>query len=192
MKDISKSISHEDNLMRNKLIILYFLERMELPLTTQQVTAFARDEGYMEYFMLTECLTALIEAKYINSCWNGDTKTSSVTVTREGAEAFACLSNQIAPHIKHEIDRYIIVNKGRLRSEHEITANYFHDEVSKEYLVKCGLFEVDKLLMEISISVVNKDTARRVCKNWKNNVNNLYGDIFNNIVYNQVADKKED
>lgn len=191
MDDISKSISHKDNVMRYKLIILYFLKRMELPVTTQQITEFVRDEGYMEYFVMDECLNELIDVKYVSYVWNEDTNTSSITLLKDGLDALECLSNQIAPRIKQEIDRYIIVNKGRLRREHEITANYFYDAELKEYLVKCGLFEVDKLLMEISVSVVSKDTARLVCKNWTNTVNTLYGEVFTKLISTENTNKKE-
>ena len=32
--------------------------------------------------------------------------------------------------------------------------------------------------MEISINVATKDQARTICRNWKNNVADLYGEIM--------------
>ena len=52
--------------------------------------------------------------------------------------------------------------------------------MNNEYTVKCGVYDSDGTtsLMEISINVATKDQARTICRNWKNNVADLYGDIM--------------
>ena len=45
--------------------------------------------------------------------------------------------------------------------------------------MKCGLCDDDGMtLMEISVSVVSKEQARQICKNWRKNVNQLYGSFL--------------
>lgn len=66
-----------------------------------------------------------------------------------------------------------------MRAEYAVTANYFQ-EMNNEYTVKCGVYDSDGTtsLMEISINVATKDQARTICRNWKNNVADLYGEIM--------------
>ena len=59
---------------------------------------------------------------------------------------------------------------------------HFYDKNSNEYIIKCGIYEDEMTLMELTLSVVSREEANLICKNWRDNVNNLYGDILNKLI----------
>ena len=79
-------------------------------------------------------------------------------------------------------------NSKRIRAEYAVTANYF-PEINDDFLVKCGLNDDDgNVLMEISVSVVSKQQALAICRNWRKNVSHLYGTILTSLVKNTEAE----
>jgi len=73
-------------------------------------------------------------------------------------------------------------NSKRIRAEYAVTANYF-PEFNGDFLVKCGLCDDDGApLMELSVSVVSKQQAQQICRNWRKNVSHLYGSFLTALV----------
>ena len=49
-------------------------------------------------------------------------------------------------------------------------------KINDDFLVKCGLHDDnEQYLLEISVSVVSKQQALAICRNWRKNVSHLYG-----------------
>ncbi len=170
---MSDSISQ---LAENKLIILYLVEKMGIALSNSEICQFSLEKNYMDYFSVQQYLAELVEAKWLEK--NRDNNNTRYTLTDEGEEIIHYFINHISDSVKNEINIYVQENSKRIRAEYEVTANYFL-ELSNDYLVKCGLCDSDGTpLMEISVSVVNKDHAQRICTNWKKNVSQLYGTVL--------------
>jgi hypothetical protein len=63
-----------------------------------------------------------------------------------------------------------------------VTATYFLDSETNEYIVKCGVYEDKRILMEINVSVVSRDQAKLIQNNWKSHVSEIYMNILNEMV----------
>ena len=48
-----------------KLILLYLLNRVEIPLTNGQICAFVAEEQYTDYFTVQETLADMVETKLL-------------------------------------------------------------------------------------------------------------------------------
>ena len=182
-------------LAENKLILLYLIEKMQVVLSNNDTTKFllsnseicqfALEKNYMDYFTVQQYLEELVESGFLLK--TKDNNATRYEVTEQGNQVLGFFMKQIPDSAKLEINSYVYENCKRLRAEYEVTANYF-PELNNTYLVKCGVYDSDgSNLMEISVSVANKEQARQVCQNWKNNVNTLYGSIFRKLLI-----KKED
>ena len=89
--------------------------------------------------------------------------------------------NRISDDVKNEINTYVRENSKRIRAEYAVTANYF-PELNGDFLVKCGLCDdAGATLMEISVSVVSKNQAQNICRNWKKNVNQYYREFLSSL-----------
>lgn len=165
-----------NELAENKLIILYFLYQMDMSLSTAQLVDFAAEGEYMDYFSLSQYLAQLVDTGMLE-CEQGESNNTLYGITRAGVETLHIFSKQIPYSKRTSICEYVSSNKKRIKKEYEVVANYFYNS-ENDYMVKCGVYEDDTALMEISMSVVSKEQAKRIKKNWKENVAELYGSIL--------------
>lgn len=164
-------------LAENKLIILYLIEKIEIPLSNSEICQFALEKNLMDYFSVQQYLSELVESSLLEM--TTENNSTRYTITNDGEDILNYFIKHISNYAKTVINTYAKENSKRIRAEYSITANYFQ-EMNNEYTVKCGVYDSDDMtsLMEISINVATKDQARLVCRNWKNNVTNIYGQIM--------------
>lgn len=177
-------------LAENKLIILYLIEKIEIPLSNSEICQFALEKNLMDYFSVQQYLSELVESELLemtteNNCMR-------YTITPNGEDTLNFFIKHISNYAKSVINTYAKENSKRIRAEYAVTANYFQ-EMNNEYTVKCGVYDSDGTtsLMEISVNVATKDQARTICRNWKNDVANLYSDIMLRLA-TEPKDNKDD
>jgi len=177
-------------LAENKLIILYLVEKMGIPLSNSEICQFSLEKNYMDYFSVQQYLAELVEVNWLDK--HRDNNNTRYTLTDEGEEIINYFIQHISEQAKNEISIYVQENSKRIRSEYEVTANYF-PEWNDEYLVKCGLFDSNgSNLMEISLAVATKDQARLICDNWKKGVSQLYGSILSTLIAKEKTPEIEE
>lgn len=169
-------IALSDTLIESKLLLLHLMEKMNFPITTSQISQFVLEEGILNYFELQECLSEMVEGKYVDAI--KENNSTRYTITDLGIVSLGYFESRIPLHIRSKISKYIYENRSQIKRDYETTANYFKDIQTGEYTVKCGIYEDNSLLMEINISVVNREQARNICDNWKNNVNQIYDKVL--------------
>ena len=99
--------------------------------------------------------------------------------------------SRISDDVKNEINTYVRENSKRIRAEYAVTAHYF-PELNGDFLVKCGLCDdAGATLMEISVSVVSKNQAQTICRNWRKNVNNYYREFLSSLAAEEKDDAEE-
>ncbi len=167
-------------LAENKLIILYLIEKIEVPLSNSEICQFAIEKNLMDYFSVQQYLSELVESGLLEM--TSENNSTRYTITTDGEDTLNYFIKHISNYAKTVINTYAQENSKRIRAEYAITANYFQ-EMNNEYTVKCGVYDSDGTtsLMEISVNVATKDQARIICRNWKNNVVDLYGSIMRTL-----------
>ncbi len=164
-------------LAENKLIILYLIEKIEIPLSNSEICQFALEKNLMDYFSVQQYLSELVESELLEM--TTENNCIRYTITPNGEDTLNFFIKHISNYAKSVINTYAKENSKRIRAEYAVTANYFQ-EMNNEYTVKCGVYDSDGTtsLMEISVNVATKDQARTICRNWKNDVATLYSDIM--------------
>lgn len=166
--------------IENKLIILYLIDKMDIPLSGSQISQFALEENIMNYFALRECLVEMEQINYLEV--QNENNILRYFITETGSQTLDFFDKHIPQDIREKINNYILENRKSIKKDYETTANYFKDIDSNDYTVKCGIYEDDSLLMEINLSVVSREQAKLICSNWKNNINTLYGNILQQLI----------
>ena len=173
-------MSKTSQLAENKLILLYLVAKMGIPLSNSEICQFALEKNYMDYFSIQQYLSELEESGFLDK--SKDNNITRYTITEDGSDVLSYFIKHISEYAKNDIAQYVHENGKRIKAEFEITANYFL-EMNNEYLVKCGLYDTDGInLMEVSVMVPTKEQARKICQNWKGNVNRLYGGILQTLI----------
>ncbi|NLM47780.1 MAG: DUF4364 family protein [Epulopiscium sp.] len=162
-------------LTTNKLILLYLLHKIQIPISHAQITDFIMEKGYIDYFSLQQYLTELSVSNLIIK--EQDNHTTRYTIADKGINTLEYFSNRIPASIKSEIDGYIQKNRRRLKNELEVSAEYFPN-ASNEYIVKCTIKEDERSLIHLEINTASKEQAKNICSNWENNAQALYQSIL--------------
>ena len=158
-------------LAQSKLIILYLLKNMQYPLSNGQISQFALELNYIEYFSLQEYLVELVENDFLLITSENDI--TRYQITKDGEKALDYFTNHIPKYIRDSTDDYIKRNKRSIKRNFEVTASY--KEIDEyEYIVKCSILENSIPLMELKILVGSKEQAKTACRNWKEKTNDFY------------------
>jgi predicted transcriptional regulator len=177
----------ENKQIEHKIMLLYLINKMDIPLSNSQITQFALEENYMNFYSTQQYLKEMVEIEYLDT--STDNNTTRYTITGDGIKALDTLAGQIPTHLKNRITKYVAQNRKEVMKGFETTANHFYDHDTSEYIVKCGVYDYDTLLMELNLSVVNKEQALIICNNWKANVGRLHAQIINILLSKEDPEK---
>lgn len=162
-----------------KLMILYMLEHVNFPLTNSQLTDFFLEHEYTTYFTLQQAINELLEASLVHmeSLHN----TSRYEITKEGEDTLSFFGNNISSAIIEDIDTYLKENKFRLRSEVGVISD-FYKSTSQDYVVHCEVREGKTVLINLDLSVPDKEQAEIMCGHWKERSQEIYSHVMKTLM----------
>ena len=162
-----------------KLMILYMLKQVKFPLSGAQISDFFLDKEYTTYFTLQQALSELEESHLVKL--ESGRKTSRYEITREGEQTLSFFGKKISPAIIEDIETYLQNNKVRLRDEVSLVADYDRSP-NQDYVVHCAILEGKGQLLEINLSVPDKEQAEHMCSRWSQESQPLYSIIMQHLL----------
>lgn len=162
-----------------KLMILYMLEHVNFPLTNSQLTDFFLEHEYTTYFTLQQAINELLDAGLLRM--ESVHNTSRYEITKEGADTLSFFGNKISAAIVEDIDNYLKENKFRLRSEVGIISDYYKS-TNQDYVVHCEVREGKTALINLEVSVPDKEQAEIMCGHWKERSQEIYSYVMKTLM----------
>ncbi|MBR3825567.1 MAG: DUF4364 family protein [Lachnospiraceae bacterium] len=153
----------QDPLTLYKLIVLYMLDRVTFPLTTAQISDFILEKEYTNFLTLQQVIGELADTGLVTT--RSDNNRTHLTITSEGTETLHFFENRISPAIKSEIHTFFQEKEYSLREEVSVTSDYYK-ATSGEYEAHLIAKERGIHLIDLTISVPNKEMASSICDNW--------------------------
>jgi DNA-binding HxlR family transcriptional regulator len=166
--------------VENKLLLLYLIDKMDLPLSRSQITDYVREAEFMDYFTLSQTLSEMVEGGFLEN--TVDNNTTRYSITGDGQTMLEYFEKHIPLPIRTMINSYVHNNRRNIKKEYEVTATYFPNAENDEFVVKCGVYEDERTLMELAISVDTRDQAKLIQANWKTSAKHLYGRIIEALI----------
>ena len=173
-------MSENHQLVEKKLLLLYLVDKMEIPITNNQISQFILEEDMMSYFTLQQCLEEMSRSNLLDKVQTNNT--TSYTINDSGLEILSLFIKKVPSNLRTRINNYVEETMEAVKKDYEVISNYFYDHNCNEYIVKCGAYDNDTILIEINISVVTKEQAKIICQNWKENVHMLYPNILQSLM----------
>lgn len=164
-----------DDFTVNKLIVLYLLSEIKMPLSLSQITQIILERGYTDYFSMQQYLNELVGADFITK--STENNISCFNISEKGLQTLEFFASRIPTTIRTELDGFIQSNWRKLRSQLDIFAEYIPTK-EHEYIVHCKVIEDHAPLMELHFTVGSKKQAIEMCENWKSNSSQLYSEIL--------------
>ena len=94
-------------------------------------------------------------------------------MTSEGRESLKFFENKIPNAIIDDMDTFLITNKYELRNEVGTVSDYYRVN-DGDYIVHCQVNEDASTLIEINLTVPNKESAAKMCAKWKDASQEIY------------------
>lgn len=162
-----------------KLLILYLLSRMGIPLSKPQITNAVLENNLIDFFTFQQCIFDLEESGMIKHTVYQ--KRQCFTATDRGEKTVEVFEQRIPKDTSRIINNYISKNKDSLRKESQLIAEYKKIK-EKEYIVSLKVIENDLLLMDLKLNVVSAKQAKQICEKWKNHSENIYSQLMSSLI----------
>ena len=170
-----------------KLMNLYMLHQVNFPLTNAQLSNFFLDREYTTYFTLQQALIELLDAGLVKK--ETMRNSSRYEITKEGEETLEFFGKNISPAIVSDMDEYLKQNRFRMRNEVGLISD-FYKSTNQDYIVHCEVREGKAVLVNLDISVPDKEQAEIMCNHWKDRSQEIYAYVMKSLMSEHGVEKK--
>ena len=170
-----------------KLMNLYMLHQVNFPLTNAQLSNFFLDREYTTYFTLQQALNELLDAGLVKK--ETMRNSSRYEITKEGEETLEFFGKNISPAIVSDMDEYLKQNRFRMRNEVGLISD-FYKSTNQDYIVHCEVREGKAVLVNLDISVPDKEQAEIMCNHWKDRSQEIYAYVMKSLMSELGEEKK--
>ena len=170
-----------------KLMNLYMLHQVNFPLTNAQLSNFFLDREYTTYFTLQQALNELLDAGLVKK--ETMRNSSRYEITKAGEETLEFFGKNISPAIVSDMDEYLKQNRFRMRNEVGLISD-FYKSTNQDYIVHCEVREGKAVLVNLDISVPDKEQAEIMCNHWKDRSQEIYAYVMKSLMSEHGVEKK--
>lgn len=170
-----------------KLMNLYMLHQVNFPLTNAQLSNFFLDREYTTYFTLQQALNELLDAGLVKK--ETMRNSSRYEITKEGEETLEFFGKNISLAIVSDMDEYLKQNRFRMRNEVGLISD-FYKSTNQDYIVHCEVREGKAVLVNLDISVPDKEQAEIMCNHWKDRSQEIYAYVMKSLMSEHGVEKK--
>ena len=170
-----------------KLMNLYMLHQVNFPLTNAQLSNFFLDREYTTYFTLQQALNELLDAGLVKK--ETMRNSSRYEITKEGEETLEFFGKNISPAIVSDMDENLKQNRFRMRNEVGLISD-FYKSTNQDYIVHCEVREGKAVLVNLDISVPDKEQAEIMCNHWKDRSQEIYAYVMKSLMSEHGVEKK--
>ena len=166
-------------LAENKLLLLYILHQIGLPISNNQLTQIILENGFINYFTLQQYLSDLKSSNFIE--YSEKDGRQRLTITEKGSKVLALFQNRISQPKVSIIDTYLKDHILNIKREVTVFSDYTI-ESDNTCVVNLKVTENDFILLDIKINVPSKKHAAQLCSKWKSNSSKMYNEILKTLL----------
>lgn len=168
-----------ENILENKLIIMYALNQFKTPLTKDQITQIILENIQISYFDIQFLVESLKTDEFIEEISDAGNYYYAISTT--GKSTLQLFESRIPSFIKEIIGMFISQNKDKLLKQVKCQSSY-NKQGDEEFIVNLKLCENDVVLIDLKLNVVNKNQADLMCANWDKNGDKIYSQIIDTLI----------
>ncbi|WP_432663904.1 DUF4364 family protein [Wukongibacter baidiensis] len=162
-----------------KLLLLHIFHKFEVPITKNQITDFVMENDLLNYFVLQQFLSELVDTLLLE--YSNNEEHYYYLITEKGTDTLNYFKDRLSEDLIGKIDNSIENRKKVLLKETQISANYKRKS-KNDYLVELKVVENDITLIDLKLDVVSNKQAKIICDNWKNKAQDVYGEIIKLLI----------
>lgn len=167
----------------NKLILLFVLDKMEIPLTENSILEICCSQNnWINYMDCKDLLFQLLEAKFIYKP-NTTNNESRYNITVAGRECLSQFFTKIPASMRNVISKFAVENKLHFKRNQEYIGNYYKS-IDGSYTVELRILEplTTDSIFSVSIKTDTRHNAIVACKKWRELAPNIYEQVYSKII----------
>ncbi len=169
-----------------KLMILYMLNEVNVPLTGSHIIECLVQYRYATYFEVQQTCTelsagGLIAAETIHH-------TTRYQITGEGKQTLEYYHHLIPDSFIANIAAYLKEHKIEFRKKASVIAGYTKVK-NGDYAVQLRIIEKSSSIFDMTLSAPSQEIAEQICFNWENNYMELYTHLASELLKTNAPDK---
>lgn len=169
-----------------KLMILYMLDEVNVPLTGSQIIECLVQCRYATYFEVQQTCTemlagGLIAAETIHHA-------TRYQITGEGKQTLEYYHQLIPDSFTENIAAYLKEHKIEFRKKASVIAGYTKEKPG-EYIVHLRIFEKSSSIFDMTLSAPTSEVAEQICFNWEKKYMDLYAHLVSELLKTNHPDK---
>ncbi len=179
---ISDEINNEEK-VRTKLTLLFFMEKMEIPLTKNSILDICCIENdWLSYMDCVAIIAELCDTGFIYKAQNAEND-ELYSITYSGRECLAQLYLRVPYELRERMAEYVKLNKLSVKTSQEYTSTYVKNE-DGSYTVTLRIYEpmISTPMFEIKIKAPSRQSAIEADQKWKRQAPNVYEFVYENLV----------
>ena len=168
----------------NKLILLFIMDKMEIPLTEDSIIDICTSRnGWLKYMDCKDVMWQLLDVGYIAKSSNEDE--SRYNITYEGRNCLSHFYLKIPSSTREEITVFAKANRLEFKRAQEYVGTYFKNadgSYTSSLKIKDPLEPQN--LFEIKVVLPSRKYAVAVAKKWKDKAPLIYENIYEILLDN--------
>lgn len=169
-----------DQAAKNKVILLYILDTMDVPLQENVFLEIMIENEWVPYMDCKASLAELIRAGLVA---NISTRTNlpRYAITSDGRECLNHFFHTIPTSLREEIAENIKNNRISYRKKQDYFSDYYKN-TDGTYTVVLRIETATVSLMELKLNIQSRTTAKWIFKNWSEKAPVIYEFIHEQLV----------
>ncbi len=182
---MDKILSDKEQIVLDKLIVLFVLDKMEIPLTEDSILDICSvKNNWIENYM--DCKAIIHDMTTSNLLYklgDGEESKALFSLTYEGRECLSYLYRRIPFATRENISQYLQVNKLNVKSSQEYTATYNKND-DGSYNVILRIYEplISVPMFELKIKAPSRQSANEAIHKWKTTAPTIYEIIYEKLI----------
>lgn len=159
----------------NKLIMLFMLDKMEIPLTENNIIDICTSKNnWLDYMDCKDVLWQLQDVGFIYKTIDSEDE-SRYNITIKGRNCLSEFYQKIRAHIREDIAKFAKENRMNFKRSQEYVSKYIKNtDGSRTAILKiCDPLESEHIF-EIKIRVHSRKQALSITNKWKDNAPQIY------------------
>ena len=172
----------QDNTIQ-KLKLLFVLEKMEIPLTENNIIDLCTSSNnWFTYLDLKEAMYELINVKFI--CENKiENEESRYTITFDGRNCLSHFYFRIPKDMRERITTYAQENRMNFKRSQEYVSEYSKNpDGTYSVILKIKEPILTNTLLQIKLKAPNRASAVEATKRWTDKAPAIYENIYDNLL----------
>ena len=172
-----------NNSTTSKLIVLFVLEKMEIPLTENIILDICSSRN--DWLNYMECKEIIYELLQTNLIYRTDGKENEqrYNITYEGQSCLSHFYQRIPLSVRENITEYIKENRIQFKRSQEYIGDYSKDnDGSYSVNLKIMATHINQPLFELNIKAPTRQSAIEACHTWAEKAHLVYEYIYETLI----------